>query len=194
VQGFLFTAPEAIDGGDISRSIKSHLRSALPLQRVFKLLRELSWSHTISAKVSEAVNAGHGGRCSATPGFAPESGRGPVDRGDPTADHLVEFIVRASWGCSPRREQKLTVRQVVDGLPERHTTALVGTDAPTAGRFYETMIHGGGCTFGDRHSPFGPAPLQRLHLCRRRRARLLSRWPPSAAQTGRAVLPHPAFT
>src|SRR6516162_7740154 len=29
---------------------------------------------------------------------------------------------------------------------------------------------------------------------RRRRARLLSRWPPSAAQTGRAVFPHPAFT
>lgn len=29
---------------------------------------------------------------------------------------------------------------------------------------------------------------------RRRRARLLSRWPPSAAQTGRAVIPHPAFT
>src|SRR5271165_629018 len=28
---------------------------------------------------------------------------------------------------------------------------------------------------------------------RRRRARLLSRWPPSAAQTGRAVFPHPAF-
>src|SRR6516164_5382626 len=29
---------------------------------------------------------------------------------------------------------------------------------------------------------------------RRRRARLLSRWPPSAAQTERAVFPHPAFT
>src|SRR5258708_7001348 len=28
---------------------------------------------------------------------------------------------------------------------------------------------------------------------RRRRARLLLRWPPSAAQTGRAVFPHPAF-
>src|SRR4029077_17088193 len=28
---------------------------------------------------------------------------------------------------------------------------------------------------------------------RRRRARLLLRWTPSAAQTGRAVFPHPAF-
>src|SRR5258708_31566417 len=28
---------------------------------------------------------------------------------------------------------------------------------------------------------------------RRRRVRLLLRWPPSAAQTGRAVFPHPAF-
>src|SRR5215831_3072092 len=42
-----------------------------------------------------------------------------------------------------------------------------------------------------RSSPItGPSALSG----RRRRARLLSRWPPSAAQTGRAVFPHPAFT
>ena len=64
----------------------------------------------------------------------------------------------------------------------------------------------GACFAGPRFPwplPFAPPPPQpAAQLCsaasqlsgRRRRARLLSRWPPSAAQTGRAVFPHPAFT
>jgi hypothetical protein len=51
---------------------------------------------------------------------------------------------------------------------------------------------------------FPPPPPRTLAVCpcsgaslvsgRRRRARLPSRWPPSAAQTERAVFPHSAFT
>src|SRR6516165_12802045 len=53
---------------------------------------------------------------------------------------------------------------------------------------------------GQRPRPNNAAPSLPRHYPassvsgRRRRARLLSRWPPSAAQTGRAVFPHPAFT
>src|SRR6516164_10212815 len=56
-----------------------------------------------------------------------------------------------------------------------------------------------GLSGSPRPLPFAPpAPVLRSPASqlsgRRRRARLLSRWPPSAAQTGRAVFPHPAFT
>ena len=47
--------------------------------------------------------------------------------------------------------------------------------------------------FNGRHVVDDAAYYRRLSG-RRRRARLLLRWPPSAAQTGRAVFPHPAFT
>jgi hypothetical protein len=48
----------------------------------------------------------------------------------------------------------------------------------------------------ERRRDFNPPDLGAAQRTsgRRRRARLLSRWPPSAAQTGRAVFPHPAFT
>ena len=54
-------------------------------------------------------------------------------------------------------------------------------------------------TFFDKHTRSQGPSLHRHYPAssvsgRRRRARLLSRWPPSAAQTGRAVFPHPAFT
>ena len=71
---------------------------------------------------------------------------------------------------------------------------------PKGCRLPPTLVSSSGLPLAHNVGAGDPLPLLRRHYPtsslsgRRRRARLLSRWPPSAAQTGRAVFPHPAFT